>query len=118
MPFGDWAGTSPPPDGLFSVLMHEELSFSVDGQQASLGYQQVHLPAVPIDWSTMAGHGDHQDIRIMLAGVPMALSGRHKISRRAATPRGEHSPGPAGASAGRARESCRGVILVSAARLP
>ena len=68
MAVGRWPGTSPPPDGLFSVLMYQELSIGIDGQQASLGYQQVHLPAARVDRDSATGHDDHQGIRIVAAG--------------------------------------------------
>jgi hypothetical protein len=66
-------GTSPPPEGLFSTLLYQELSISIDGQQASLGYQQVHLPAARVDPGSETRHGDHQDIRIVPAGGACAV---------------------------------------------
>jgi hypothetical protein len=68
-----WPGTSLPPEGLFSILLHQELSISIDGQQASLGYQQVHLPAARVDPGSETGHDDHQDIRIVPAGGACAV---------------------------------------------
>jgi hypothetical protein len=68
-----WPGSSLPPDGLFSMLMYQELGISIDGQQASLGYQQIHLPAARVDRGSVTGHDDHQDIRIVAAGGAAAV---------------------------------------------
>ena len=73
MAMGRWPGTSPPPDGLFSVLMYQELSIEIDGQQASLGYQQVYLPAARVDRDSSPGHDGHQGIRIVPGGGARAI---------------------------------------------
>ena len=55
------------------MLMYQELGISIDGQQASLGYQQIHLPAARVDRGSVTGHDDHQDIRIVAAGGAAAV---------------------------------------------
>ena len=53
--------------------MYQELSISIDGQQASLGYQQTYLPAARIDRGSVTDNDDHRDIRIVAAGGAAAV---------------------------------------------
>jgi hypothetical protein len=84
-----WPGASPPPGGPFSMLMYQELSISIGGRQASLGYQQVYMPAARIAArDTMTGHHDHQRVRIVPAG------GAHAVVRYAQRLPEDPQPGP------------------------
>jgi len=55
-------------DGLFSTLLYQQLTITLNGIQASVGYQQVHLPAARMEPGSLTLHGDHQDIRIVPGG--------------------------------------------------
>lgn len=63
-----WPGTAPPTDDLFSTLLYQQLTITLNGIQASAGYQQVYLPAARVEPGSLTPHGDHQDIRIVPGG--------------------------------------------------
>lgn len=56
------------PVGIFSALLYRELKITVGGVEASLGYEQVHLPAARAERGSLTHHGDHDDIQIVPAG--------------------------------------------------
>jgi hypothetical protein len=78
-----WPGSSAPPDALSSTPMYQHLGISIDGQQASLGYQQVHLPAARLDRATVAGHGGPRTSVSLPAGGAHAVMGDVGRSRAA-----------------------------------
>jgi hypothetical protein len=73
----------PPPADPVAMLLFEELSISVNGVRVDLGYQQVHLPAVRIDLTSLANHDDHQDVRIVPVVALRPSSGSRRTIRRA-----------------------------------
>jgi hypothetical protein len=60
-----WPGTALPADDLLSTLLYQQLTITLNGIQASIGYQQVYLPAARVEPGSLTRHGDHQDIRIV-----------------------------------------------------
>jgi hypothetical protein len=44
-----WPGTTPPTEGLFSTLLYQQQTITLNGIQASVGYQQVYLPAARVE---------------------------------------------------------------------
>jgi hypothetical protein len=66
-------GADPPPADPVTMLLIEELSISVNGVRVDLGYQQVHLPAVRVDLTSLTNHHDHQDVRIVPVGGTPAI---------------------------------------------
>jgi hypothetical protein len=65
-------GTATPGD-IFQALVYRELRLSVGEAQASLGYEQIHLPAARVDPGSVTRHGDHDDIRIVPVGETPAV---------------------------------------------
>jgi len=61
------------PEGLFSALIYRELKVAIGDTQASLGYEQVHLPAARAETDSLSRHDDHDDIRIVPAGATRAV---------------------------------------------
>ena len=65
-------GTATPGD-IFQALVYRELTLAVGGVQASLGHEQIHLPAARVDPGSVTRHGDHDDIRIVPVGETPAV---------------------------------------------
>ena len=65
-------GTATPGD-IFQALVYRELRLAVGETQASLGYEQIHLPAARVDPGSVTRHGDHDDIRIVPVGETPAV---------------------------------------------
>jgi hypothetical protein len=63
-----WPGSAPTADDLFSTLLYQQLIITLNGIHASVGYQQVYLPAARVEPGSLTRHGDHQDIRIVPGG--------------------------------------------------
>jgi hypothetical protein len=55
-----WPGTAPTADGPFSTLLYQQLTITLNGIQASVGYQQVYLPAARVEPGSLTRHGDHR----------------------------------------------------------
>ena len=66
-------GASPPSQDIFSGLLYQELSISTGTTEASIGHQQVYLPAARAVPDSLERHGDHNDIRIAPAGGVQAV---------------------------------------------
>ena len=65
-------GTATPGD-IFQALVYRELKLVVGEAQASLGYEQIHLPAARVDPGSVTRHDDHDDIRIVPVGETPAV---------------------------------------------
>jgi len=65
-------GTAAPGD-IFQALVYRELKLVVGEAEASLGYEQVHLPAARVDPGSVTRHDDHDDIRIVPVGESPAV---------------------------------------------
>ena len=65
-------GTATPGD-IFQALVYRELKLAVGEAQASLGYEQIHLPAARVDPGSVTRHDDHDDIRIVPVGETPAV---------------------------------------------
>ena len=61
------------PGDIFQALVYRELRLSIGEAQASLGYEQIHLPAARVDPGSVTRHGDHDDIRIVPVGETPAV---------------------------------------------
>ncbi len=68
----DEVGTATPGD-IFQAMVYRELRLAVGEAQASLGYEQIHLPAARVDPGSVTRHGDHDDIRIVPVGETPAV---------------------------------------------
>ena len=65
-------GTAAPGD-IFQALLYREMKLVVGGAEASLGYEQVHLPAARVDPASVTRHDDHDDVRIVPVGESPAV---------------------------------------------
>lgn len=65
-------GTATPGD-IFQALVYRELTIAVGEVQASLGHEQIHLPAARVDPGSVTRNGDHDDIRIVPVGETPAV---------------------------------------------
>ena len=65
-------GTATPGD-IFQALVYRELKLVVGGAEASLGYEQIHLPAARVDPGSVTRHDDHDDIKIVPVGESPAV---------------------------------------------
>lgn len=62
------------PGDIFSALVYRELKLAVGQAQASLGYEQLYLPAARVDPGSVTRHDDHDDIRIVpVGGTPAVI---------------------------------------------
>ena len=65
-------GTATPGD-IFQALVYREMKLVVGEAEASLGYEQIHLPAARVDPGSVTRHDDHDDIRIVPVGESPAV---------------------------------------------
>ncbi len=65
-------GTAVPGD-IFQALLYREMKLVVGEAEASLGYEQIHLPAARVDPGSATRHDDHDDVRIVPVGESPAV---------------------------------------------